>query len=92
MLGKRMSGRKAKAYLTDGQYYADLEGHYLKGVMKGIETTEERFKPHIEEVCAQVQFAVDHMEKCNLLGEHCFTFPDGTTVWATGYEPEVNDD
>ena len=88
MFGKKMSGRKAKRYLVSGQYYADLEGHYLQGVQKGIETTEARLLPHVEELADEVQFVVDYMDgRGNILDEHCFTFPDGHTVYATGHDP-----
>ena len=37
------------------------------------------------ELLAKVQYLVDYLEGRGLLEEHCFTFPDGDTWWATGY-------
>lgn len=31
----------------------------------------------------QVQFLVDYMDAHRLLDDHCFTFPDGETVYST---------
>jgi len=36
---------------------------------------------------ARTQYLIDWLDRQELLGEHCFTFPDGDTYWATGYDP-----
>lgn len=38
---------------------------------------------------ARIQFMVDYMDGAGILMDGCFTFPDGTTIWATGKEPET---
>lgn len=35
-----------------------------------------------------IQYMVDWADEYGLLEEHCFTFPEGTTWWATGKEPK----
>lgn len=36
---------------------------------------------------SRIQFLVDYMDAAGILMDGAFTFPDGTTVWATGSEP-----
>ena len=38
---------------------------------------------HLDDLESEVQFCVDYMDSHGLLDDHCFTFPDGKTVWAT---------
>jgi len=47
------------------------------------EPTERELKERLITLTSQIQFCIDYMDTCNLLDEHCFTFPDGETVWAT---------
>ena len=34
-----------------------------------------------------MQFVIDWLDSSDLLPEHCFTWPDGETCYATGYGP-----
>lgn len=34
-----------------------------------------------------LQFLIDWLDNRGDLEDHCFTFPDGTAVWATGKAP-----
>lgn len=43
---------------------------------------KQELKERIRTLEAQVQFSVDYMDARFLLEEHCFTFPDGETVYA----------
>ncbi len=56
---------------------------------KGIEA-EERIM-HVlddaEDIETRLQFVIDALNESNQLADHCFTFPDGLTWWATGFEP-----
>lgn len=40
-----------------------------------------------EELAAEVQHLVNAMDDRGLLEDHCYTFPNGDIVWATGWEP-----
>lgn len=41
----------------------------------------------LADLSTKVQFLVDHLNEIDQLEEHCFTFPDGDTWFATGHEP-----
>lgn len=41
-------------------------------------------EPEDPPASAYIQYLIDYLDGEGLLEEGCFTFPDGTTWWATG--------
>jgi hypothetical protein len=57
----------------------------MKEIAKLIETSS-RLANRFDTLNNQVQFLVDYLDQLSLLDDHCFTFPDGETVYATDKE------
>ena len=57
--------------------------------MRGVQQDDmnKRFYDMNADLDMKLQFIVDFMDSRGWLSDHTFTFPDGDTYWATGYEP-----
>lgn len=64
----------------------DIKHNIFDGIKETVERNGVSIDQAIERLNtldAQVQFCVDLMDEKGILEEHCLTFPDGETVYAT---------
>lgn len=59
----------------------------LNELSLAIARLEQEYNEVGIEASYKIRYMVDYLDQQGLLEEHCFTFPDGDTWWATGHEP-----